>query len=74
MDHVDQVAVPVWEFESEARDFVSDWMNGNDLEPYDYRVIECENDGHATVEELSAAGLDDLLGDMAAPSPRRGMH
>lgn len=63
----------VFDTEDEAREHVSSWMDHNDPDDYGYAAVDVAADaGHATVEELCAAGLGDLVGDLLINVPTIG--
>ena len=64
-DAGEQPAVATFESEQQARDFVRSWDNGNDDSVYGYPVVEAADEYSATIDELKAAGLEELLGDLA---------
>jgi hypothetical protein len=57
-----QVEAVTFSDESDAIDYIRSWEAGND--PEDYSFVEASPQDAATVSDLKAAGLEDLLGDM----------
>ncbi|WP_046869587.1 hypothetical protein [Microvirga massiliensis] len=67
LDAVGQDCAVVFDTEEEARRHVSSWDERNAPDDYGYAAVEVADDAHyATVDDLSAAGLDELVGELAA--------
>lgn len=63
-DGVGQTQAAVFPSEVEAKAHVASWDERNVVEDYEYATVETEDPDYATVEELRAAGLEDLLGEL----------
>ncbi len=68
LDCAGQPAACNFKDETDARQFVSTWIECNN--PDDYRYVAAGGPRGATIADLKAAGLGDLLGDMEADAPR----
>ncbi len=64
MDTAGQSQAATFESEAQARAHVMSWESHNDPDALTYQEVVCANEFYATVEELKAAGLEDLLGEM----------
>lgn len=63
-DAGNQTSVATFESEEQAREYVQSWLEGNDEAQYGYSSVEAVDEYSATMDELRAAGLEPLLGDM----------
>ena len=64
MDAAGQYEAATFENEAQARAHVASWDSHNDPNAFGYHKVVCANEFYATVDELKAAGLEDLLGEM----------
>jgi hypothetical protein len=63
LDSVGQTHACTFESEPQAREHVSSWDNNNDPDGYSYQAVATDKT-YATIPQLIAAGLENLLGDM----------
>jgi hypothetical protein len=64
LDTAGQSQAATFESERQAREHVASWVDHNDPDEFDYREVACANEFYATVQELKAAGLGEMLGEM----------
>lgn len=79
LDSADQTRVCTFVSEEDARDYVSSWTQDNEPDGYNYTTVEIDSgENFATIAQLRAAGLTEILGELIvnAPSPPSpyGMH
>jgi hypothetical protein len=63
LDAAGQPSAATFEDEGQARAHVVSWDSNNNPDGYIYRPVNAAADLYASVPELDAAGLSDLIGD-----------
>lgn len=72
-DAAGQNTAPTFESEQQARNHVRTWDTLNDDTQYSYVEVEIDDIGHyATIDQLRAAGLSNLLGELLVTNLYKG--
>lgn len=69
LDTAGQTEVPTFENERQAREHVASWIDHNDPDDYRYVEVKAQAEMSATADELAAAGLEGMLGELRTPAP-----
>lgn len=73
LDAAGQEAACTFDSEAEAAAFIRSWDAANDPADYQLAPVSPSDGNYATVDDLRAAGLEALLGELSsiAPAPAR---
>ena len=70
MSAAGQNTVPTFDTETDAREHVESWSDDNIPDDYGYAPVEVDDDTtFATISQLRAAGLEEMLGELIVNTP-----
>ena len=72
LDTAGQTSAATFKSEEQAREHISGWDENNNPDDYGYAEVMNAHEHYATVEEMRAAGLSDMLGEFLVNVPTFG--